>query len=43
MKISKMDHAMLSLGLLGGLLVPRSRPQGSRVVPPRPTPAHRSK
>ena len=32
MTISKMDRAMLSFGLIGGLLVPRSRPPG----PPKP-------
>ena len=35
MTISKMDHAMLSFGLLGGLLVPRSRPPGGRAPAPR--------
>lgn len=41
MKISKMDHAMLSFGLLGGLLVPRPRPPQSRGAPPKPAPRPR--
>ncbi|MFZ4606346.1 MAG: hypothetical protein ACOYM5_08820 [Caulobacter sp.] len=36
MTISKMDHAMLSFGLLGGLLVPRSRTAGERTSAPKP-------
>lgn len=28
MNVSKMDHAMLSFGLMGGLLVPRPTPKG---------------
>ena len=33
MTISKMDRAMLSFGLIGGLLVPRSR---TPALPPKP-------
>ncbi|WP_172448404.1 hypothetical protein [Caulobacter mirabilis] len=30
MNVSKMDHAMLSFGLMGGLLVPRPTPPKGR-------------
>jgi hypothetical protein len=38
MTISKMNRAMLSFGLIGGLLVPRTRPPGppKPARPPRP-------
>lgn len=39
MTISKMDRAMLSFGLIGGLLVPRTRPPG----PPKPAKTPRSR
>lgn len=39
MTISKLDRAMLSFGLIGGLLVPRSRPPG----PPKPARPPRSR
>lgn len=32
MTVSKMDHAMLSFGLMGGLLVPRPRPRGRSLL-----------
>lgn len=43
MTISKMDHAMLSFGLLGGLLVPRPRTASDRTPAPKPGKPNRRK
>lgn len=36
MNVTKMNHAMLSFGLMGGLLVSRPRPHAAPPAPPKP-------